>query len=235
MVNVLAVETATSRLSVALLAHDRVVARFDEDAPGKHAKLLLPAVDRLLLQAGGVTLPDLDGLAVSIGPGSFTGLRVGLATVMGFRAVTGVPVVTVPTLEGLAWNLRGHQRAVYPILKSRTGEVYWACYRWDGPQLRQVLAEQVGTLDSAARAIEGPCTVLGEGWQANQEEFRRLLGERMRQVSEAAEEAFAASAVSVGLAGQVRLAHGERAATGLAPRYVQRAEAEIRWEARSGR
>jgi tRNA threonylcarbamoyladenosine biosynthesis protein TsaB len=232
--SVLAIETATSRLSVALLAHDRVVARFDEDAPGKHAKLLLPTVDRLL-QSGGVTLPDLDGLAVSIGPGSFTGLRVGLATVMGFRAVTGVPLVTVPTLEGLAWNLRGQEGAVYPILKSRTGEVYWACYRWNGLQLRQVQAEQVGTLEGAARAIEGPCTVLGEGWQANREELRRLLGARVRQVTEAPAEAHAASAVSVGLAGQVRLAQGERAATGLAPLYVQRAEAEIRWEARSGR
>src|SRR5215831_11130885 len=102
---VLAVETATSWQSVAVLDDSRVLARYDQDAAGSHAKLLLPTIDRLLHETS-LTLKQLDGLAVSIGPGSFTGLRVGLATLLGFRTITGLPMAIVPTLEGLAWNLR---------------------------------------------------------------------------------------------------------------------------------
>ena len=105
----LAVETATTRLSVALLDGKQAVARVDKEAEGQHAKHLIPAIDHVL-RASGLTLPELQGLAVSIGPGSFTGLRVGLATVMGFRMVTGLPLAVVPTLEALAWNLRGTDR-----------------------------------------------------------------------------------------------------------------------------
>lgn len=68
---------------------------------------------------------DLQGFAVSIGPGSFTGLRVGLATVLGFRAVLGTSIISVPTLEAMAWNLRDGQGVLVPVLKSRHNEVYW--------------------------------------------------------------------------------------------------------------
>ena len=78
---ILAVETATAWQSVAVVDGDRVMARADDDAAGAHARMLVPAIDRVLTSCG-MALPDLDGLAVSIGPGSFTGLRVGLATMM---------------------------------------------------------------------------------------------------------------------------------------------------------
>ena len=87
---VLAVETATSWQSVAILDDSRVLARHDQDAAGSHAKLLLPTIDRLFRETG-LTLKQLDGLAVSIGPGSFTGLRVGLATLLGSRLIVRNP------------------------------------------------------------------------------------------------------------------------------------------------
>ena len=96
---VLAVETATSWQSVAILDESRVLARHDQDAAGSHAKLLLPTIDRLFCETG-LTLTQLDGLVVSIGPGSFTGLRVGLATLLGFRTISRLPLSVVPTLEG---------------------------------------------------------------------------------------------------------------------------------------
>ncbi len=92
---VLAVETATAWQSVAILSGERVLARCDQAAAGSHARLLLPAIDRVLSEAG-VVPGKLDGLVVSIGPGSFTGLRVGLSAVLGIRTITQVPLVGRP-------------------------------------------------------------------------------------------------------------------------------------------
>ncbi|MGH7206228.1 MAG: tRNA (adenosine(37)-N6)-threonylcarbamoyltransferase complex dimerization subunit type 1 TsaB [Nitrospiraceae bacterium] len=226
----LAVETATHCQSVAVLDDQTVVARADQDAGGAHAKWLVPTIDRVLA-SGGLTLSDLDGLAVSIGPGSFTGLRVGLATMMGLRLVTGLPLAAVPTLEAMAWNLRTADRPLCPILKSRKGEVYWALYQWTGAgSLSCTTHEQVGPLELFVRSITGPTLVFGEGWQTYGDDIRRLLGARACEACEAPPETMAASAVSVGLAGLERLARGEVAGQGLSPRYVQRAEAELNWE-----
>lgn len=226
----LAVETATSWQSVALLDGGEVVARFDEDAAGSHAKRLVPAIDRLL-RAGGWRLESLEGLAVSIGPGSFTGLRVGLATMMGLRSVTGLPLAAVPTLEGMAWNLRAADLPLCPVLKSRAGEVYWATYRWtDAGVLERLAEERVGTPEALARSIGGPMLVFGEGWLAHRDVLRRHLGDRAIDVEESPGETMSPSAVSVGLAGMDLLARGVVAGQGLAPRYVQRTEAELNWE-----
>jgi len=231
---ILAVETATSWQSVAVVEGDRVLGRSDEDAAGSHAKKLLPAIDRLLASCG-MALPDLDGLAVSIGPGSFTGLRVGLATMMGFRAVTGLPLATVPTLEAMAWNLRGAPHLLCPVLRARTGEVYWAQYQWlaDG-SLKQAQEERVGTLEALVQSAHDSMLLFGEGWLLHQKELCGLLGRHSRNVEAAPSEAMRPSAVSVGRAGAERLRRGEVAGQGLSPLYVQRAEAEIVWEQRGG-
>ncbi len=186
---ILAVDTATTWQSVAVLDGTEVLARSDQDAAGAHAKWLVPTIDRVL-RANGLTLASLDGLAVSIGPGSFTGLRVGLATMQGFRAVTGLPLVAVPTLEAMAWNLRRASQPVCPILKARAGEVYWAVYQWEGnDMLRCLMEERVGPLELVGRSIEGPTVVFGEGWQIYRDELWRLLGDRARDMCEAHPEA----------------------------------------------
>lgn len=227
---ILAVETATRWQSVALLDGAKVVACADEDAGGAHAKRLVPAIDGLF-KSSGWTLASLEGLAVSIGPGSFTGLRVGLATMLGIRSVTGLPLAGVPTLEGMAGNLPSSDRPLCPVLRSRVGEVYWAQYRWtEAGMLERLVEEQVGALDEMVRTLQGPTVVYGEGWQANREAFYRLLGSRAEDVCEPPVDKMHASAVSVGLEGIKLLARGLVAGLSLAPRYVQRAEAELTWE-----
>jgi len=223
---VLGVETATGCLSVALMDGATVLARHDCEAPGHHAKFLVPAIDDVL-RTSGCGLWDLQGLAVSIGPGSFTGLRVGLATMMGFRMVTRLPLAAVPTLEALAWNLRRSQEVLCPILKSRRGEVYWALYQWRDSGLAQLSGEQVGSLEQLAHAITGPTLVYGEGWQANRDELGDLFNSFRVPIREASADAMSASAVSVALAGTERIQHNDIAGSGISPRYIHRAEAEI--------
>ncbi len=229
---VLAVDTATAWQSVAVLDDREVLARADEDADRAHAKRLVPAIDRVLASCG-MALTDLDGLAVSIGPGSFTGLRVGLATMLGFRMVTGLPLAAVPTLEAMAWNLRGVELPLCPMLKARAGEVYWSLYQWrDGGTLQSLQDERVGPVGTVAQSLRGPVMVFGEGWRLHGKELRPVLAENAIDVREAPSTASYPSAVSVGLAGLARLRRGDIAGRGVAPKYVQRAEADVVWDRR---
>lgn len=229
---VLAVETATSWQSVAILDDSRVLARHDQDAAGSHAKLLLPTIDRLFHETG-LTLKQLDGLVVSIGPGSFTGLRVGLATILGFRTISRLPLAVVPTLEGMAWNLRGTSTLLCPILNSRREELYWALFRWTSDdRLERVVSEQVGTPIILGSSLTESVLVFGEGWTVEELAIRASTSSSVT-VTEAPDFA-KPSAVSIGLAGIERLRRGEYAGTGISPLYVQRTAAELKYEESGG-
>ena len=233
---VLAIDTATAWQSVALMRGERVLALVEQDADGSHARSLMGAIDRVLRESS-LSLKDLQGLAVSIGPGSFTGLRVGLATMLGFRAVLGTPIATVPTLEAMAWNLRDVKGLLVPILKSRHNEVYWAAYEWlPGSGLQTRMVEQVGPPSSVARAIQAgeACTVFGDGWQAYEQAIRQAIEDIGGHVLEVAPEQQRPSAMSIGLAGRLRLETNQGPGEELVPRYVQRTEAEVKFDEQQG-
>lgn len=220
---ILAVETATSRQSVALVQDFEVLSKQEWDSVGSHSRQLIPTIDGVLAPLG-LHIQDLDGIAVSIGPGSFTGLRVGLASVAGFRLVSDVRVVAVPTLEAMAWNLYGETKLLCPILRSRAGEVYWALFQWKDNRLVRISDDRVGGFSALAESIEEPVLVYGEGWLANREALLGVLGS---YACEPERNAMQASAVSVAKAGLPLLKSGQYAELGLTPRYVQRAEAEV--------
>jgi len=206
-VKLLAIETATAVTRVALLDGERVLAEV-EDAERAHAAALLPAVERALDDAA-LTLSDVEGFAVSIGPGSFTGLRIGLATLKAFALGGGRPTAAVPSLAALAWPQRGEAASVVACLDAQRGEVYAACYRAGGtlglePLWREVILKPE---ELAERVPEG-ALVMGTGVGLPSP------GPRARDV---------------GVLGSRLLAAGAATdATGLVPRYVRRAEAEAR-------
>lgn len=224
----LAVETATAWQSVALLDEENVLARRDQPAAGAQARALLPAIDELLRETG-LRVTDLDGIACSSGPGSFTGIRVGLATCLGLRAGSDVPMTLVPTLEAMAWTMMDAGRPVCPVLTGRKGELYWAVFSWANGRLQRVLSERVGSPAALAASLTGPCIVLGEGWTAMESEIRAALAPSVF-VTVAAPSFEKPSAVSVGRIGLEQLRRGEVAGPHVAPFYVQRAEAELKFE-----
>lgn len=230
---ILAVETATPWQSVAILEDDRVLAMHEQEAGGAHGSLLLPAIDRLLSQCG-LQLNDLSGLACSIGPGSFTGIRVGLATCLGLRGAIGLPLTLVPTLEAMARSLQSVAGPVCPMLTSRRGEVYWAIFRWtnDG-RCERIVGEQVGTPRAFVRSLTEPTLVFGPGWSSIESEMRAALSESVA-VTEGPRHLFKPSAIHVAQIGMERLRRGEIAGDLVAPLYVQRAEAEIQHEQSGG-
>src|SRR5512135_3342286 len=121
----------------------------------------MSTVDRVLKDTG-LEVHDLDGFSVAIGPGSFTGLRIGLSTVKGLALATGKPIAAVPTLQALAWNIPFTAYPICPMLDARKNEVYAAIYRFDGSVLTQTLPEAVIPLPQLAGLITGRTVFTGE-------------------------------------------------------------------------
>jgi tRNA threonylcarbamoyladenosine biosynthesis protein TsaB len=223
----LAIESATLAASVALLRGDEVVAErvLPRDRPASEA--LLPAVLETLADAA-VELAALDAFAVSIGPGSFTGLRVGVATLKGLAFGAAQPVVAVPTLAALALDAEG-PAPVAALLDARRGEVYAAIYP-ASPADRDVPAAVLRPEELAdalaAAAAGGPCTAIGDGVAVAAPALRHRLGDRVELLPPPRG---APSAARVGRLARRLLARGAgSSADRIAPLYVRRAEAEVK-------
>ncbi|ELI0635410.1 tRNA (adenosine(37)-N6)-threonylcarbamoyltransferase complex dimerization subunit type 1 TsaB [Vibrio harveyi] len=175
---ILAIDTATENCSVALLVNDRVISR-SEVAPRDHTKKVLPMVDEVLKEAG-LTLQDLDALAFGRGPGSFTGVRIGIGIAQGLAFGADLPMIGVSTLAAMAqasYRLHGATDAAVAI-DARMGEVYWARYtRQENGEWAGVDAECVippARLAEQAQADDKTWTKAGTGWDAYQEDLGKL-------------------------------------------------------------
>ncbi|MBU2053658.1 MAG: tRNA (adenosine(37)-N6)-threonylcarbamoyltransferase complex dimerization subunit type 1 TsaB [Proteobacteria bacterium] len=124
----LAIETATITAGMAILQEEEVIAEFYVNLGRHHAEVLLPALDRLFLLAG-LTPDQVDLFACTVGPGSFTGVRIGVSTVKGLALAMGKPVVGTSTLEVLAMNASLCPNLICPLLDARKGQVYAGFFR----------------------------------------------------------------------------------------------------------
>ncbi|MBI4651006.1 tRNA (adenosine(37)-N6)-threonylcarbamoyltransferase complex dimerization subunit type 1 TsaB [Candidatus Desantisbacteria bacterium] len=127
---ILGIETSTRTGSLALLNNEKIVSEFTLNTDAKYSSLLMPMLD-MILKFSKITAKDINAAVVSIGPGSFTGLRIGISTAYGLAEALEIPVIGIPTLEVLAYNLFDVHGLICPILSARKGEVYAAVYRSD--------------------------------------------------------------------------------------------------------
>ncbi len=157
---VLGIETASRRGSVALVEDDRVLASATHSELNAHAERLLPLLERVLAEAG-LGRQDIGRIAVGVGPGSFTGLRVGIAFGQGLALGLGVPVVGVGSLAAMAAAGRGALRLA--LLDARRGEVFAAAYDATGRELLAplALARETAIAEAAGR-LEGEPELVGE-------------------------------------------------------------------------
>src|SRR4030066_909454 len=127
---ILAIETSTMLGGIAIVYDlSGLIAEVRVNVKSTHSERLVTATDYVLKQAG-LKVSDIDVFAIAIGPGSFTGLRIGLSTVKGFSYATGKPIVSVPTLEALAQNFPFCRYPVCTMLDARKKEVYAALFKW---------------------------------------------------------------------------------------------------------
>lgn len=163
---ILAIDTSTKYLSIAVMKDERVVARFHRCAAMRHSRLLIPTVKRLLARAR-LKLPMIDLFCISAGPGSFTGLRIGVTAVKALTFACKKPAVAVPTLDVIAYNARTRPGIIVPILDARKQKVYAAIYCSDGASIkrlsRHLLLPAGDVMAMLRRFKDEAVTFLGDG------------------------------------------------------------------------
>ena len=181
---ILAIDTATDYLSVALLEDNRSVAQFHRSARTSHSRLLVPVVERMLRNEK-LRLRDIDYFAVSVGPGSFTGLRIGITTVKALAFCTKKRIVAVPTLDAIAQNVlfliqssRGREKAkgyryVCPVLDAKKKKVYACVYKPGANVMQRVREYALLPIGDLLKSIEGSVLFLGSGIDVYREEILR--------------------------------------------------------------
>ncbi len=226
---ILALESATDWLSIALLEGDRVVRLDEATGTRRHASALMPLVANAL-EAAGWSLDALDALVVSAGPGSFTSLRIGLATAKGLAFGRALEAVGVSTLESVALAATDEPESaespsVLAVLDARRGECYAGAWRRDGDGLgAPVLQEGLYSPGAIASALKGPVIVVCPDRIAVAE---RLAAAGVAVVQRIEGEAARPRADRTGRLGVRALADGRGGPVeDLAARYLRRAEAE---------
>ena len=143
---ILGIETATEQVGVAIGGHEGVIATFEVAKGRRHAETLTPAIEFVCRQSG-VELGEIGCIAVDVGPGLFTGMRVGLAAGKALAQALRVPMIGIPSLDLLAFSWRHVESVVVPVIDARKSEVFWAMYRSVPGGVQQVSAPTVGPVD----------------------------------------------------------------------------------------
>jgi len=170
---ILGIETATQQVGVAIGGHEGVIATFEVARGRRHAEILTPSIEFVCAQAD-VDIDEIGCVAVDIGPGLFTGMRVGLSAAKALALALRIPMIGISSLDLLAFPCRHTDRVIVPAIDARKGEVFWAMYRQVPGGAQQVSAPTVGPVeelvaDLLARSQEALC--VGDGAARYHEEI----------------------------------------------------------------
>lgn len=220
----LALESSAKAASCAVLADGVPIATAWQATGLTHSRTLLPMVTDMLCNSD-LTLGDMDALAVAAGPGSFTGLRIGISAVKGLAWAAEKPCVPVSTLEAMAWPLAHLEGIVVCAMDARRQQIYNAVFQAEGGKLTRLREDRAIALAEAAAdlsALDGPMTIVGDGAQLCYDHFTAagipcaLAPAHLRQQS----------ALGVGLAAFARWPESALPAADLAPVYLRLSQAE---------
>ncbi len=233
---VLAMDTSTRTGSVAVAGEDGLIAEYNLNIAETHASRLMPMIDQVLKDAH-LTITEMDAIAVGLGPGSFTGLRIGIATAKGLAMALNKPIVGIPTLDALAHNLSYTPGLICPILDAKRGEIYAALYHYHGytlpggrQALKKLTEDLVLTMKELLRRINEQVTFLGDAIDIYRDPIEKELG---KKVSFAPHHLRLPRAANVATLGLEKLKAGEKGPLPkIRPLYVRRAEAEVQWQER---
>lgn len=226
---ILAVDTATPCSTVALVSGTRVrgkvLALLSVSSSVTHSRRLLVAIERLLDDCE-VARGDIQGFAIGLGPGSFTGLRIGMATVKGLATAAGKPLYGVSTLDIIAASCAGDSRLICSVLDARKKEVYAAFYRTNNNGVPQRVSDiTVMAPERLAGQIAEPVFMVGDGLFAYKSLWQEQLGDRMHC---APVDRWSPSAATLGLmAGELRQQNRHLDTASATPLYVRASDAEL--------
>lgn len=236
----LAIDTANLPLAVALAEHGQPLVEYNSDLKTTHSVRLMPVIERCL-QDVGWKAKDLDAIFVSRGPGSYTGVRIGVTTAKTLAWTLGIPLVGLSSLQIIAQNGLGRADYVMTLIDARRGQAYRGLYhQMHKEQAAEILTpfKEEGFVDVAEELkqldkVEGSILFLGSGAEVNQELLQQALGNRARfgQVVDHLPRGF--HIMNLGQHYWEQRVEGE-AIHQFAPEYLRLAEAEANWIAQQG-
>lgn len=223
---ILSIDSSGLVATVAVMADDILVGEYTIHNKKTHSQTLLPMIADMLAMAE-VAEEELDCIAVSAGPGSFTGLRIGASTAKGLAWTLGIPIVPVSSLMGLAANIRTKGALVCPIMDARRSQVYYGVYRIGGDIPECLVQPDVAPIEDVIRQLSDrgePVVFLGDGVPV----FEQVIEEQIVvPVSYAEPYERYQRAASVARIGQKLYQAGEKmSAAEFAPVYLRKSQAE---------
>ena len=241
---VFGIDTSTNNGSVAIAEGGSLLSESFLPLNSSYSKTLINSLDDLLKKCK-LGINDIDGFAVSIGPGSFTGLRIGLSTCKGFNLATGKPIIPVGTLDAIVESyfsdsgfLNSTLRTPHselllcPIIDAKKGEVYASLYKYEKGVIKKLEDDMAISPEVLCRKIEEPTIFLGDGIKSYGDFIKNKLNGLAHFYNDAQKNSVAAS---IALLGGKKIERGDiEDSTALKPRYIRRSEAEIKLEQKGG-
>jgi len=225
----LALDTSSMTATVALLDDDKLIGEYTLNHKKSHSQKLIPMIDELIKSCD-LTPKDIDVFAVSLGPGSFTGLRIGIATITAMAQALDKTVVGVPTLEALAFNLFNCEGLICPIIDAQRDSVYTGVYQCMDGNMVEVVEPQMIHIDdliSILKEEDEKVFFVGDAL----EKFYDILKERLREQFNVPPKRFLIpSASSVGEVARIKLKQG--ITSDIIPIYMRKSAAEVQYDER---
>lgn len=229
---ILAIENSGMCGSVALTSGSHCIAEQSLLSKMTHSKRLLTSVQRLMEEAE-VSWEEIDALAISLGPGSFTGLRIGLSSIKGLAMATGIPLIGISSLDALACQFTHVSMPICPILDARKHEVYTALYHPDKNGLIKRTSDYlVISPQNLIKQIDGPTLFIGDGVDVYGDLLREELGQRAFFAPAQLHFARAASIAFLALPFWQKKEFVDPA--DVAPLYVRPSDAELNFQKKNG-
>jgi tRNA threonylcarbamoyladenosine biosynthesis protein TsaB len=222
--NILAVDTASRSCSVAVLSEQRVLSEISILTKETHSIHLMEMVESAVRWSG-ISRQELDGYAVTMGPGSFTGLRIGISTMKGFAEANGKPIVGVSSLDALALSFSFSSIPVFSMLDAGRGEVYFAVYCFQDGVMKTKTREMVAPPQRITADRKEKCLFVGDGSEAYRETIQDGYG-RNALFSEPSRNSIRAAHVAVL---GIEIMHRQGIPdTELIPHYIRQCDAEYK-------
>jgi tRNA threonylcarbamoyladenosine biosynthesis protein TsaB len=219
---ILAIETSTLLGGIAVVEDERILCELTLQVEETHSSQLLPAIE-YVLNVTGLKPELLDGFAIAAGPGSFTGLRIGMAAVKGLAVAASRPIVGISTLEAMAWMFPFSPHPLCPMIDARMKEVYGAWFRAEGGGILRVSKDMVLPAREFLKELREPAVFFGSGAQRYRREIFETLGEAALFPPQ---EIMGARASIVGILAMKRLKNGDvDDLDSIEPIYIRQAQA----------
>lgn len=173
---ILAIDSSGLVASVAVIEDDTMLVEYTVNYKKTHSQTLLPMLDEVKRMTE-LELETIDAVALAAGPGSFTGLRIGAATAKGLCLALDIPLIPVPTVDALAYNLAGSAALVCPLMNARRNQTYTGIYRFEGNKMKVLREQCVLSLEEIIEDLNGrgePVVFLGDGLPVFEEQIKEL-------------------------------------------------------------